>query len=374
MKTPVHTFKDRRKAFVRVMTVFALAIAVTVGVVFTATLAEPRTAADDQKLIEQFRAWLQTAEAPAELKARALEAIEAVAAEPDARSMAVTEALRELSPEFRDALQALVDEDLSTATTGLSKLESSENPHLAADAAFFHARALFMQERYEDAAVLLDKVLKTDTAAALHRGEAQFLKAIAESQTLDYTKAIASLEAFVKDNPTAPERLLFGAQRQIEQLRLVEEGKLSDVQMRMDFSRRRLGLFDSGEGTRNEQKKIVTMLEKLIKEAEDQESQGKGSGKGKGKGRQKSEGEGEGEGEGQGDKGKGSKGGESGGGSQQIDENTVQKMLRKGPQSPWSKLRDKERDPVFSAIKEKFPGRYEKLIEQYYQSFQDEQE
>jgi hypothetical protein len=50
----------------------------------------------------------------------------------------------------------------------------------------------------------------------------------------------------------------------------------------------------------------------------------------------------------------------------------VKRLHRGGPQSPWSNLRDKDRDPVYSAIKEKFPGRYQQLIEQYYKSFQDE--
>jgi hypothetical protein len=44
---------------------------------------------------------------------------------------------------------------------------------------------------------------------------------------------------------------------------------------------------------------------------------------------------------------------------------------RPAPQSPWSKLRDRERDPVYSAIKERFPARYQQLLEQYYKSFQD---
>ena len=53
---------------------------------------------------------------------------------------------------------------------------------------------------------------------------------------------------------------------------------------------------------------------------------------------------------------------------------TVKRLQRGGPQSPWSQLRDKERDPVYSAIKEKFPARYQQLIEQYYKSFDDDSE
>ena len=72
--------------------------------------------------------------------------------------------------------------------------------------------------------------------------------------------------------------------------------------------------------------------------------------------------------------GQGSQSGNSGGGSKGIDSDTVKRLHRGGPQSPWSQLRDKDRDPVYSAIKEKFPARYQQLIEQYYKSFQDDGE
>ena len=64
--------------------------------------------------------------------------------------------------------------------------------------------------------------------------------------------------------------------------------------------------------------------------------------------------------------------GTAGGGSKGTDGDSVKRLHRGGPQSPWSQLRDKQRDPVFNAIKDKFPGRYQQLIEQYYKSFQDE--
>ena len=110
----------------------------------------------------------------------------------------------------------------------------------------------------------------------------------------------------------------------------------------------------------------------MIKDAEEKECNCKGgkgskpsSGKKPGKG---NEGESQAEGEGQG------QGGKSGGGSKGTDTDAAKKLHRGGPQSPWSQLRDRERDPVFNAIKEKYPARYQQLIEQYYKSFQDESE
>ena len=62
------------------------------------------------------------------------------------------------------------------------------------------------------------------------------------------------------------------------------------------------------------------------------------------------------------------------GGNSRNENGRVVRRRYEGPQSPWSRLRDRQRDPAFSAIKEKFPARYQKLIEQYYKSFQSEGE
>jgi hypothetical protein len=66
-------------------------------------------------------------------------------------------------------------------------------------------------------------------------------------------------------------------------------------------------------------------------------------------------------------------GGKQGGGSKGIDTDATAAAGSAIPKNPWSQLRDKDRDPVYSAIKEKFPARYQQLIEQYYRSFGDDQ-
>jgi hypothetical protein len=161
-----------------------------------------------------------------------------------------------------------------------------------------------------------------------------------------------------------------GAWRQLEQLKLIEDGTLSDVFAKMEFSRRRLALEDSGKPTQEEQKKIVAILEQLIKEAEEKECNCKGGGSGKGKPKP-SNGSKPGEGEGEG-KPSASKPGESGKGSNQTDQAALERLTRKGPSSQWSNLRDKDREAVFNALKQKFPGRYKELIEQYYKSFEQD--
>jgi tetratricopeptide (TPR) repeat protein len=302
---------------------------------------------------------------------KAVDAAAALKSEEEGRSLAITEGLRELYPEFRDALEAMGEENLAAANTSLSTLATSADPYLAAEASYFLARVQLLQERYEEALPLLESLEEKYADKTMRGGESLFLLGVAQSQMLKREEAIVSLQRYLDENPTAPERMKVGAWRQLEQLRMVEEGTLSDVYTRMDFSRRRLALEDSGGDTRSEQQKIVSILEKLIKEAEESEASGKGEGKGKGKKQGKAGGEGQAEGQGEGQNGQG---GTSGGGSKGIDSAATERLHRGGPQSPWSELRDRERDPVFNAIKEKFPGRYQQLIEQYYKSFQEEDE
>lgn len=64
-------------------------------------------------------------------------------------------------------------------------------------------------------------------------------------------------------------------------------------------------------------------------------------------------------------------GGQTGGASQGTDQPAAQRRQFAGPASPWSKLRERERDPVLSAIQQRFPARYQQLLEQYYKSFEE---
>jgi hypothetical protein len=306
----------------------------------------------------------------ADQKKIAGEVIAALRVDADGKVVAITEVLRVLHPEFKAALAALGEENLGAAITGLTTLREHPNAYLAADASFFLARTYLLDERFEDALPLLSDLQSKWAGKTTHGGEILFLQGVAEVAMLRHQEATATLSKFLTLYPDAPERMRVGAFRQLEQLKLFAEGTLSDVSLRMDYSRRKLSLEDTGAETRQQQDKIIEILAKLIKEAEECECKckgGSGSGQAKKQGKG-SEGESQAQGEGQ------AQGGNSGGGSKGIDSDALKRLHRGGPQSPWSQLRDKERDPVYSAIKEKFPARYEQLIEQYYKSFQDDGE
>jgi len=282
------------------------------------------------------------------------------------RDTVITAALREMYPEYRAALTALAEEQFDVAETKLKKLIDSDDPYLAVDAAFFQARLHILLERFEEAAPLLKTVSDENADKTLHAGEALLLRGLSAARVLKRKEAIDLLAKYLEENPHAPERMRFGAWRQLMLLRSIPDGSIIDVQDRMDYSRRRLSLESSGKRTQDEQEKIVAMLDKLIKEAEEREAQCACSGGGGGGG---SQGGGGGASGGPDGGGKGAKGG-----NDQSPYKTLRRVHRGGKRSAWGELREMERERVFGAIKGKFPSRYRQLIEQYYKSLQDEED
>lgn len=335
----------------------------------TSALAAP---VDANAVLDQFVAAVQSNSSTTDDQKKIVnELVKQLRSSPEDRSAAITESLRVLYPEYKDALNALGEENLGAAIVTLTKLRDSADAFLAADATYYLARAYLLDERFEEAIPLLGDLQRKWADKTVQGGEVLFLKGVAEVAMLKHQEAMATLNQFLNEYPDAPERMRVGAIRQLEELKLFQEGTLSDVQLRMDYSRRKLTLEDTGVDTRQQQDKIIDILSKLIKECEERECNCKGGGSGSGQKKSQgkgSEGDSQAQGEGQGQQGN------SGGGSKGIDSDSVKRLHRGGPQSPWSHLRDKERDPAFSAIKENFPARYQQLIEQYYKSFNDDTE
>jgi len=357
-------------AMIRKLSLVALVLAIVSPVFAADSKPVPpveKPVASDKVLDSFLSAVKENKDFKAEQVQKATEIFSALRADADGKPIAITEALRELYPEFKDALTTLGDENLQDAITKLGKLRDSKDPYLAADAAYFLARAFMLDERFEDALPLLEDATGKNADKTVRGGESLFLRGVAYGQLIQRKEAMDCLKKFLEQYPDAPERMRVGAFRQLEALKLYEDGTLTDVQFRMEFSRRKLSLEDTGDATKDQQKKIIDILAKLIKEAEEKECNCKGGGKPKPGSKPGKGGEGDSQAQGQ-----GQQQGKSGGGSKGIDSDTVKRLHRGGPTSPWSHLRDKERDPVFNAIKEKYPARYQQLIEQYYKSFNDE--
>jgi hypothetical protein len=137
---------------------------------------------------------------------------------------------------------------------------------------------------------------------------------------------------------------------------------LESVKERMETVQRLLEQNETGQATRQEQAEVVETLSALIEMAEQREKNSQASASAAAASQSQPGGATP-------SQTPGAQSGQTGGGSRGTD-TAAQPQSRVGPQSPWSTLREKERDPVYSAIQEKFPPRYQQLIEQYYKSFQ----
>lgn len=205
---------------------------------------------------------------------QAANTINQLKADDEAPSYIASEVLMQLYPKFEDAMAALGEEEIDAAVTKLTELAKDGDKHLAAEATYYIGRAHMMSEHYELALPVWNTILEDHAEATFRTAEALFFKGMSESQLLKRKEAIASLDKFILDYENAPERMQVAAWHELELLRAIEDGTLIDVQDRMDFSRRRLAIEETDKDTQEEQEKIVAMLEKLIKQAEQQEQQG----------------------------------------------------------------------------------------------------
>ena len=196
----------------------------------------------------------------------------------------------------------------------------------------------------------------------LHSGNALYFLAVAQANLLQNKQAIATFSKFIENNPSAPERLRVAAFRQKEMLAAIEDGSLSDVFQRMDFSRRRLENEKTGDVTQDQQDKIVQLLQKLIKEQEKKECSSCCSSTNQQQEGQKPQ-DGQAQNPGQGKSNKG--------GTSNQQDGQAHRTYDNGPPSPWSRLRDRSRDPANQAIKEKLPARYRPAVEKYNESIND---
>lgn len=139
---------------------------------------------------------------------------------------------------------------------------------------------------------------------------------------------------------------------------------LHQTQRQMQSIAQLLKNSQTGEPTQQQQKQVVDVLTSLIELTEQRERQNQSSAAAGAASQPQP-------GATNPSQNPGSQSGQTGGNSQGVDSPAAAPQVRTGPQSPWSTLRDKQRDPVFNAIQDKFPARYQQLIEQYYKSFQD---
>ena len=273
---------------------------------------------------------------------------------------AITEALIHVYPEYESAIEASDNDDVQQAIAKLNKFSGSDDKFLAADASFYLARTLMNEERFEEALPLIQKVGREFTEFSVHLPTIQYYQGVAQEGLLMNDEAISSFMEFLHFNPEASERLRVNAWRKVQELQAIGEKKIEQVQLKMDYSRRRLKLAKSNEKTQTEQEEIVKLLSQLIKEQQKKEccnckSKSSSTKKQQQKQQQKQK-----------KSGKSSKS-QQGGTSNNANGTADKRTYDDSPASPWSRLRDRSRDPANNALKEKLPAKYRDIVNRYYE-------
>jgi tetratricopeptide (TPR) repeat protein len=280
----------------------------------------------------------------------------------DSITDAVTEGLIQIYPQYADAVESSDADESETAVKLLTPLADSKDQYLAADATFFLARTLMNAQQYEQAIVHLKKLSGELADFSAHRGPSLYFTGLAENGLLLHQDAITSFTRFLRESPDSPERMRVSAWRQLQELQSVKDGKLEDIYRRMDYSRRRLEIAKTDQSTQTQQQKVVDMLNKLIKEEQKKEASSKSSASKKPQPKSKPDQ--------QAQKPKTPPPSQQsknpkGGTSSTPNGQAVVKTYDDSPASPWSRLRDRSRDPANNAVKEKLPARYRDIVERY---------
>ena len=322
--------------------------------------AIPLAVADDgQSVVAKFGEHIDSLSVAENRRTMAQKTLEELKA--DSAEDAITESLMVLYDDYAKAVEAADNSEVEKSIALLEPLTNSEDTYLAADATFYLARTLMNEERFESALPLLNKVKNDLSDFSVHSPSAQYFIGVAQAGMLQNKQAVDSFMEFLEFNPMAPERLRVSAWRQVQQLQSIKEGKLEDVHQRMDYSRRRLEISELGERTQEEQDKIVKMLNKLIKEQEKKECSSCNSQKKQNQKQQKQQQQAQQKPKPQ--QSKSQKGGQSANAN-----GVVKKSYDDSPASPWSRLRDRQRDPANAAIKENLPARYRDIVERYFEA------
>lgn len=270
----------------------------------------------------------------------------------------LTQALTALSPAFREGLDAYDADAYETCAEKLSKLADDANPFLAVHAAVYEIKALIQLERFVEADQRITRLTADGgTHLAQHSyfsAEIAFSKGFCLLADLQYEEAQEALSRFLVENPDAPQRLILSAMQILTELDNRVSGKIGEVADLMDYSGRRLKTADGGETVQQRQKRIVDLLETLIKEAEEQEKNNCKSG-------------GSGQSGGKNAPSPGSPMQESRLPGGNPSEGELRAARRANPGDTWGSMPPAERERILQALRESFPPRYRQLVEQYYE-------
>jgi TolA-binding protein len=190
----------------------------------------------------------------------------------------IHQALLALHPEYKRADGLLLDERYAAAADAFALLKKSHDEYLRAYATFRFGLTEMNRERYEEAAQVFATVLNDHGRYVGCDIESAFYLAVCLGQNRDKEKAIVAAQRFLDDYPDAPQRYRKAMEQMKAELVQEWESPLYDLAGRMNHVASKIHGGDTGTATQDKQKEIVSIIEELIKKAEEQENQGQGGG------------------------------------------------------------------------------------------------
>lgn len=277
------------------------------------------------------------------------------------------EALIRLSPAFAAALDAYDEEEYAASSAGFDALADADDPFVKYNARAFAAKARVHAGRLVEAEERITALLgdvQTLAMFSLDEAELVYMLGYCQVQNLEHAAAQATLRDFLRDYPDASPRFVVTARQMLAELdrRIPESiGEVADL---MSFSELRLAARDAGERTRAAQDRAVELLDKLIEDVENQEQQAQSSSNPAQRNRQQNRPD------------------------QPQPPNTPMDQSQAAPGSPasgpkrdgrvvnpgdaWGAMPPAERERILQVLRDRFPGRYRALVEQYYESLAEQ--
>ena len=273
-------------------------------------------------------------------------------------------ALERLYPEFAAGRRALEASRADEAARALEPLIAANDPFLAANALYYTALAHWQAERADSATALLmghSRLWLELDALTAHAPELHLMRSFGDARAGHYHAAATALRELLTRYTDADEgfRARVGSLLQ----RIVGRGldRLDEAATRMSSAAERLTRGDTGEATRAEQTRVLTVLDELIAQAEQQMTPPQSKPKptpapspqeGQSKPEQAAKESTERTGPGQ---------------TAELGD-----APQAQPGAAWGKLPPAERERVLQAIGERHPSRYRQLVEQYYRALAEE--
>jgi hypothetical protein len=168
---------------------------------------------------------------------------------------------------------------------------------------------------------------------------------------LRYEGAHAALGRFLKDHQDGDPRLLAEAEKILAELASRRPGGLGEIADLMGHCGRRLGRGDSGGEVQGRQQRIVELLDRLIEASEKQESNAADL-NGRGDSRSQASQSPMQQSQLPGASPEGAPGG--------LDRSV-------NPGEAWGRMPPEQRERILQALDDRFPARYRRLVEQYYE-------